>query len=429
MGVPMPLDIPVLMEILSGGADRPALDLNLAGGILDSRVAFTGNNVRTYRGPAGLMLTAGTNIPRFEYDVNGNPLGLKVEGARTNLQIHSAALDNAAYVQVRLTGVTADQAVGPDGTTTLDELIEDATAAQTHYIRDEYVAATLTTDAVYALSYFVRANTRTKCHLFMTTKASSGANFAFFDLSAGTNTSTTGGIIDAGIEDWGGGLYRVWATINVGTGATTVLMGLGLGVVDDAEAYNGDGTSSIYAGFAQLEEGTFPSSYVATAASAVARTADVPTMTDLGWYNDGGASTFAVEGDVSYLVTGERRVLEIGSDSTTDRLIIQRKSSSAKASTQLVNTSVNQFVLEDASDYTADVARKTGVAYAPNDSIAYFDGTATTPDTSVSIPSGFSKLFIGHGKEGASTYLYGHIKRIRYWPRRLTDNDIDAYTT
>src|SRR3972149_3393455 len=79
----------------------------------ESLFNFTGDNLSYYRGANGLLLPSVTNKKRREFDLLGNPLGLLIEGQRTNQILHSRDHTNAAWVKVTMTA--AKDQVGEDG--------------------------------------------------------------------------------------------------------------------------------------------------------------------------------------------------------------------------------------------------------------------------------------------------------------------------
>lgn len=70
----------------------PSLDLKFIDGIFDSRITFSrpdATTCATYRDSTGTRQLAAANIPRFDHDVNGNPLGLLIERQNTNFLLNS----------------------------------------------------------------------------------------------------------------------------------------------------------------------------------------------------------------------------------------------------------------------------------------------------------------------------------------------------
>lgn len=212
-----------------------------------------------------------------------------LEGAGTNEVTRAKALDHADWTTLALSAVTADQATGPDNASTLEELVEDSSASTGHGV---YQDATLTADATYALSCWAIANTRSFLLLRMN-EAAAGANTvrAYFNLSTGavgtTGAGGTGSFTRAYVEDWtdvAAGLYRCVLVGSIGNSATSIRAQVKLADADNSEAYTGDGSSSLYAGFAQLEDDAeFASSFMDSVASATSRDADLLQESDIGF--------------------------------------------------------------------------------------------------------------------------------------------------
>ena len=81
----------------------------------------------------------------------------------------------------------------------------------------------------------------------------------------------------------------------------------------------------------------------------------------------------------------------------------------------------------DAGAYSNNVFSKLGGAFAKDDIAASMDGGAVVTDTSSSIPA-VTKLNIG-GRYDGGLPLNGHIKSIKYYPRRLTNAQLQDLTS
>ena len=100
--------------LLGGSAlRRPSLSLNFLAmspsGILDPRVTFSRASSATYVNAAGILSTAASNVPRFDYSPTniGTPLGLLVERQATNI------LTNALLNGTNLSNQTPTVAAAP----------------------------------------------------------------------------------------------------------------------------------------------------------------------------------------------------------------------------------------------------------------------------------------------------------------------------
>ena len=73
----------------------------------------------------------------------------------------------------------------------------------------------------------------------------------------------------------------------------------------------------------------------------------------------------------------------------------------------------------DLGSATEGQQNKIAGVYKLNDFAASLDGSAVTTDTSGSVPTGIEELIVGSTFDGS--FLNGHIKSIKYYPRRLTN--------
>lgn len=203
----------------------------------------------------------------------------RLEASRTNELTRSEALDHGDWSK-NLVTVNDDQADGPGGATSLDEIVEDGgTGAH----RATQAVTGMTADTDYALSCWAIADTREWIRLGVRETADATNRVrAWFDLSSGATGTTddngTGSFRRSYIEDWTdtvSGLYRVVLVGSVGNGATSLSVDLVLARSDGEVSYTGDGSSSLYAGYAGLEDDVrAASSYISTTDSTVTRNDD-----------------------------------------------------------------------------------------------------------------------------------------------------------
>ena len=271
---------------------RPALDLNFARQKrLDSRVTFTRGSTATYVGSDGLIKTAASGEARFDHDpATGESLGLLVEESRTNLITYSAEFDNAAWIKhggATKASVTPNTHVAPDGTVTADTLQDNVT---NNYGRI-YLAAppSASPNTIYTFSIYVAKDSNTsRIPEFV---LSDGAGVS---LRMRLNTST-GEIYEYA---YAGGLFRnsyiqsidnYWKlvmTVESSASASTMQVEIRPAM---ANSFTANQTyslvDSIVAWGAQLEAGTYPTSYIPTSGSTVTRSADVASLTNSSIYD------------------------------------------------------------------------------------------------------------------------------------------------
>jgi hypothetical protein len=356
--------------------------------------------------------TAAYYGPRFDYDpVTLAAKGLLIEEQRTNLLTYSAQFDNAAWTKSNST-VTANAATSPDGTATADALIE-TTATGTHvtYQVFTFVAAT-----AYTYSAYVKANGRTKFDFASLSGFSPGASF---DLTAVTATPL-GATSAATITAVGNGWYFCTATRTSAGGSDQAQIRL----VDAAGAstYTGNGTSGIFLWGAQLEAGSFATSYIPTVASQVTRSADVASMTGTNfssWYNQ-TQGTFVMnftpdEG----LTSGVNRVLAVSQAGAAARVI-----DVSFLGTNWVNFNGTNTTIIGAASVTS-TPQRIATAYASANYGYTINGGTVATDASALVNSP-TQMAIGNTV--GVNQLNGHIRQIAYYNTRLPNATLQALT-
>ena len=268
---------------------RPTLDLNFAATkTLDRRITFTRDGVGTYVGEDGLIKYAPNNTPRFDHDpVTGESLGLLIEESRTNEIINSRDLsywDSAYGSSVEV--VQTDTAIAPDGTQTADSMLGDGGSGR-YTIR---FSQTLATSTQFTFSVFVKKIQGVRyCSLetaSYTTWSNSG--ILVFDLDTGTLLSNNiGGNQGGGIEQYANGWYRIYGVSTTSTDGGNSGFYLNFALSDGSSTLNpGPATNEgLYVWGAQVEAGSFPTSYIPTSGSTVTRNKDITVIKGTNFTN------------------------------------------------------------------------------------------------------------------------------------------------
>jgi hypothetical protein len=233
----------------------PSLDLRFADNksLVDavtgaSLVTFTRASSGTFVDSAGVLQTATTDVPRFDHNpTTGESLGLLVEEQRTNLFERSEEFENAYWTKTRAS-VSSNATAAPNGATTADKLVEDATASATHQISR---AISVTSGAAYTWSIYCKAAERSRIVLSFANQFPANS-FAEFNLSAGTIVSTGAlGAANVTMQPLINGWYRIIVTATASSTASSSLVAY----MSDATSisYTGDGASGLFLWGAQLE--------------------------------------------------------------------------------------------------------------------------------------------------------------------------------
>ena len=360
--------------------------------------------------------------PRFTYDpVTHAALGLLIEEQRTNLLTYSEAFDNAAWAKTR-SSVSVNSTAAPDGSSSADFIVEDSTAANSHFVAN---SLTISSATAYTLSIYAKANGRSWIALY----ESSAGKGKYFNISTGAVGGTLiGAPTSYSITDVGNGWYR--CSITVTSAGTSGSLSVYLANADGGFSYNGDGTSGVYVWGAQLEAGAFATTYIPTTSASVTRAADSATMTGSNfssWFN-ATQGTFVV--DAQFGVVGPPSDLILAHDgSATNSVGIYMSSSKPN---QAVNAGgVSQTVQASGSAWTLGATSKVAASFAANDFRTSNNGAAVVTDSVGSMPSGLNAFSLGGSGAVlyAGTKLNATIARLRYYNTALTNAQLQALTT
>jgi hypothetical protein len=417
----------------------PNLALDFTTASLDGRVTFARTGATATRvNASGFIESVAANTARFDFDpVNLLCQGLLIEESRTNQFLYSSDLRNTAtagaarpwnYVNA---SVNADIANSPDGTQNADKIEETSATGEHAIFHDNYAASNVT----LSVSIFAKADERNKINLVISDFATGGAS-CVFDLSLGTagaaSSSTAEYTSPVGkIINYGDGWYRCVLTVVKGSGNTNNYAVFNL---NNGSTINYAGTTGhgLFAFGAQLEAGAFATSYIPTTTTAVTRNADVATVTGTNFSNFFNATegTFGIEAyflDANTLaadrkplfyagdgVSNVSNVFEIGRQENNGNPYMRAMTYSGGAT----QTSFNMG-LSTGQPVSAVMGYKV-------DSVSgAINGNNPVSDTSATMPVGIDQLRLG---SNTTIFMSGWVRSFRYWPQRLINNEIRAFS-
>ena len=383
-------------------------------------ITFTRASAAWRFNASGILVQDGNNVPRFDYDpVTLQSRGMLVEEARTKLLLQSNSLDHATWVKNGVT-VTAGATTGPDGTASLAKIVTNSGASFTGSSNSQSI--TKAASAIqYTCSLFAKAGELPRVRLFVNGANTTTARcYCDIDLTNGSVAQVvqgTSGFADlaVSITAIGGGIYRISATFTTDTATT-----LAYRIYPINTSGVGDGVSGIYAGFCEAEGGAFATSYIATTTAAVTRPADSAVITDLSkvGFNPLQGS-FVIEADgfqpnakYAFAVT----------DGTTNNMIgLSRQSTSILQSRVTTGGVVASLGLS--SSYAGERV-KVGMTYGQGVHESCLNGGSV-----LSIASGVPAVNqMRLGAVGTTGQIGGWLRSIRYYPRRLSNAELQALT-
>lgn len=367
-----------------------------------------------------VLMTAAAGVPRFEHNpVTGESLGLEIEEQRTNLLLRSQEFDNTAWTAsaVNMATTQANALVAPDGTLTADKIIPNATSGAHRISQSVTVTAATHTYTVFAKS---GEYTSLALQMYDNTGGATRATSSF-NLLTGVATPTVG---TASITAVGNGWFRCTVVSDVAHTAGATLCWV---IPNTASSFAGNGTDGVYIWGAQLEAGAFATSFIPTYASQVTRAADSAAMTGTNfssWYRADEGTLFAEASSVS---PGSGNFITSIAQGGSSVNMIALTMTSGKPSA-LINTNAVSQTLTSISSITlqSDVAFKNSVAYATNNAFVAANGVGSALISTLIVPK-VEQLNIGQNAVGGQ-YTNGTIKKLAYYPKRLTNTQLQAIT-
>jgi hypothetical protein len=178
--------------------------------------------------------------------------------------------------------------------------------------------------------------------------------------------------------------------------------------------------------FANLEAGTFATSYIPTTTTSLTRNADVVSMTGANfssWYNASEGS-LVVEASTFKPTTlaGSAVVAEVNDGTLANRNVIQYQSNFAEARTVAGGVIVAQML----QAYTAGATDRLAYGFKTNSFAFGRNGTLVGTDAAGTNPT-VNQLMIGSFSNNTAP-LNGYVRTVRFYPSRLTNAEIQAFS-
>jgi hypothetical protein len=375
--------------------------------------------------PAAAFTSTAYYGPRFDYDpVTLAARGLLIEEQRTNSHLQSESVN--LWGTPTAASVSADVAVAPTGVQSADKLVEN-TATAAHFLSSTSLSFSYTLGTVYTRSCYLKADGRHIVSLFFpATNFPSAGRTAVFELLNGTVYSAESGVT-AQIQSVGAGWYRCAITVTCTVTGSGHSGGSALYDASGNTSYAGDGTSGALIWGAQLEAGAFATSYIPTTTAAATRAADICTMVGdnfANWYNQSEGTLFA-DAVTPPNLSAFPTVLTLSDGSTNNQI-----SHYLFTNGYYANVRSGGVVQGDVSRLTAPTTGanyKYAVGVKLDDAIAAANGLIGVVDSSLLMPVGINQMRLGAGATGGAVGNT-HIRRISYFPRRVSNAELQALT-
>ena len=379
------------------------------------------------------LQSAASGVARFDHNpTTGESLGLLIEESRTNLLTYSEQFENWSSGRITL---TTNAGIAPDGTQTADSLCDLVGSGAQLFVNQ---SSNLVASSAYTFSVYLKFLGKQWIRLTRyDTTGAVGYPTTYFDLVNGvvgsTNGGGSGGTQTGTITSVGNGWYRcaISFTSDSGGGSRSVYI----------EGANGNGVPSYtpvsnilgyLAWGAQLEAGAFNTSYIKTVASQVTRAADAASMTGTNfssWYNGNEGTLYAEATAAPTVATSGFPVVYITDGNTApapqNTYYLDFQSGNARSLCFYSGSLVANLNL---GAVTAGTSYKLAGAFQTNNFAASKSGGTAVTDSLGNLSNGQNQMVIGRDIYNGP-YTNGTIKKIAYYPIRLSNTNLVALTS
>jgi hypothetical protein len=393
-------------------------------------ITFTRTSTATYFDSSGTLTTATANTPRFDHDPSTlESKGLLIEEGRTNSIQNSqgtGAVAGTAGTQPTSWGLATS-------TTGLTRTISTGTISGFNYI--DVAFSGTTTGSISSLTFDPQPTTAGYT-------ASSGQTWTgsvYLALVSGSLPPTTPNVLiterdssntllvqtATSFSSATSSLQRFTATRTLNNASTAkITLDIRISSIPTSTAVN----FTLRISAPQLELGAFATSYIPTTSVAVSRGADSAVVTPISSFYNASEGTIYNEFSVFALdgATTLRGISQFAESSTTLNRLQTGVRGTGQYSFQVVSANSTEVQIDTvAGAITVGAIAKTSQSYKSNDNARSINGaTATTNTSSITQPTRERFRFGDNG----TAILNGHIRKIAYWPRRLTNANLQAMT-
>ena len=360
------------------------------------------------------------NVPRIDYTGGGCP-HILAEPQRTNLITYSSDFTDSSWnldgSNVNLTR-TPNATTSPSGENNATKLIGNNISKDPN---NSYIGVSTSAAAPYTTSVFAKKGEYD--YLVSGIGSYASGYYAIFNLSNGTvSTQPTAADTTASIEDYGNGWYRCSVnTTNTGGGE---LLFISPSVDGTLTTNYTNTTNGIYVWGAQLEEGSYATSYIPTSGSTVTRNQDIFTRDGIGsLINSEEGVLFAELKTLANDSTNGRISLSDGT--TANRMLLYSAANSIKFYVGVSGQSALAFTVTG----VITEFNKVAISFKENDMKFYLNGVLVYSNTSAAtfLANSLNTLQLADGN--GQLNFFGKVKQLQVYKTALTDTELATLTT
>jgi len=367
-----------------------------------------------------------SDLPRINYDSNGDNGHILLEPTSTNLVTYSENFDETTSDWINNNvSVELNSTISPQGISNAAKITED-TSNDTHRLQF-YFSQTINTN--YSYSIFVKANGRNYCGMNI------GASrlFANFDLINGTVTRVSSNGTDfnnesASITAFGNGWYKCTLSgYALTTNGGYIRFALrNILSTSSSLSYLGDGTSGAYIWGAQLEALSYSTSYIPTlTGSTVTRATE--TLTGSGNSTLINSTEGVLYAEIAALANdGIAREITLN-DGTEDNRVIVSYNTSNQIRINYRKSGSNIF--DQTHTTTTTDYNKIAIKWELNSFRFYVNGTQIASSSSGAVMSANTLNTIDFDNYTGSFKFNGKCKALAVFNEALSDTELQNLTS
>ena len=352
------------------------------------------------------------NVPRIDYTGGGCP-HILAEPQRTNLITYSNDFSQSVWRKRTSDGtqvpvITNNYAISPDGTQNASRVIITKPATDNDYaVVDNYMVVTKSIGDKFTNSIYVKANGGSQV----------GKEVNLYAWDGNILTMATYALTDS------------WVRIDAVHTATTPSGNMEALALGKARASSGgislaNMATDFLLSFAQLEEGSYPTSYIPTSGASVTRNQDVFTRDGISSLINSEEGVFFAE-IAALSDDGTNRIISLSDGTTTNRVSLILSTTANTIRAMVVSDSVT-FDEEHAVTSVLDY-NKIAIKYKENDFALWINGVEVDTDNSGNTPTGLNKLSFDVGISILD--FFGKVKQLQVYQTALSDSELTILTT
>jgi hypothetical protein len=347
------------------------------------------------------------DMPRLDYSGGASCPSLLLEPQRSNLITHSELLTDSSWTNQLGGTIDVSQASAVSGYNDAWKLNKNSGTFKSFRLQKTLASGN------YTLTWFLKEGTISIAEFRF--DGGLGSQFIDFDLSSGTH-GTNANLSNIEMVAFNDGWYRCSASIN--TNLTNVHLYVG-----DASVSSGAGY--IYAQYPQLEEGSYPTSYIPTYGTSQTRSKEQCNLNSVSGEIGQTQGTIFLDADL-YKKTNTEFYIAISDGTLSNSIYLHQSSQSLRVNKRIAG--VTEFLQVTSANWSSG-RNKCAITYTATEMKIFVNGVLKDTEVINGLPSGLSKLTLGSRQDDLGELASdADYKQALLFPTALTDSECIALT-